>query len=66
MKVIYDPAKDLMRIVFRDIPFEDYNEEQPNIKMHYDVDDQLVAIEIQHASELIDDPRAVEHQILEI
>lgn len=66
MKVIYDPSKDMMRIIFRDMPFEDYNEEQPNIKVHYDVDDQLVAIDIQHASELIDDPGSVEHQILEI
>lgn len=66
MKVIYDPSKDMMRIIFRDMPFEDYNEEQPNIKVHYDVDDQLVAIDIQHASELIDDPHSVDHQILEI
>ncbi|MFM7424620.1 MAG: DUF2283 domain-containing protein [Elainella sp.] len=65
MKVIYNPATDVMRIVFRDAPVEDYNEEQPGIKVDYDMDDQLVAIEIQKASELVDDPRIVEHQIVE-
>lgn len=64
MKVTYDPATDVMRIVFRDSPIDDYNEDRPGIKVDYDVDDQLVAIEIQNASELVDDPLVVEHQIL--
>jgi len=65
MKVIYDPATDVMRIVFRNSPVEDYNEDRPGIKVDYDVDDQMIAIEIQNASELVDDPWVVEHQILE-
>lgn len=65
MKIIYDPATDVIRIVFRDALVEDYSEDRPGIKVDYDVDDQLVAIEIQKASELIDNPRLVEHQILE-
>lgn len=64
MKVIYDPATDVMRIVFRDAPVEDFNEEQPGIKVDYDMDDQLVAIEIQKASALVDNPHIVEHQIV--
>jgi uncharacterized protein YuzE len=54
-----------MRIVFRNSPVEDYNEDRPGIKVDYDVDDQMIAIEIQNASELVDDPWVVEHQILE-
>ncbi|MBW4464087.1 MAG: DUF2283 domain-containing protein [Pegethrix bostrychoides GSE-TBD4-15B] len=65
MKIIYDPATDVIRIVFRDALVDDYSEDRPGIKVDYDVDDQLVAIEIQKASELIDDPHVVEHQILE-
>jgi len=64
MKVIYNPATDVMRIVFRDSPIDDYNEDRPGIKVDYDVDDRLVAIEIRNASELMDDPNVVEHQIL--
>ena len=64
MKVTYNRATDVMRIVFRDSPIDDYNEDRPGIKVDYDVDDQLVAIEIQNASELVDDPLAVEYQIL--
>jgi uncharacterized protein YuzE len=64
MKVIYNPTTDVMRIIFRDAPVEDFNEEQPGIKIDYDVDDRLIAIEIQKASELVDDPKIVEHQII--
>jgi uncharacterized protein YuzE len=65
MKVTYNPATDVMRIVFRDSPIDDYNEDRPGIKVDYDVDDQLVAIEIQNASEMVDDPMVVEHQIVD-
>jgi uncharacterized protein YuzE len=65
MKVVYDPATDVMRIVFRDLPVEDFNEEQPGIKVDYDVEDRIIAIEIQKASELVDDPRSLKHEILE-
>lgn len=64
MKITYNPATDVMRIVFRDSPIDDYNEDRPGIKVDYDVDDKLVAIEIQRASERMDDPLVVEHQIL--
>jgi uncharacterized protein YuzE len=65
MKVTYSPATDVMRIVFRDSPVDDYNEDRPGIKLDYDIDDQLVAIEIQKASALMDNPLVVEHQILD-
>lgn len=65
MKVVYDPATDVMRIVFRDLPVEDFNEEQPGIKVDYDIEDRIIAIEIQKASELVDDPRSLKHEILE-
>ncbi len=64
MKITYNPATDVMRIVFRDLPVEDYNEEQPGIKIDYDMDDRLIAIEIQKASELVDNPHGVDYQRL--
>jgi uncharacterized protein YuzE len=65
MKIIYNPASDVMRIVFRDAPVEDFTEEQPNMQIDYDVEDKIVALEIRHASTLMDNPHQVEHQILE-
>jgi uncharacterized protein YuzE len=64
MKVIYNPTTDVLQIVLRDAVVEDFNEEQPNLKIDYDVDDRLVAIEIQNASELVDNPQLVEHEII--
>lgn len=37
MKVIYDSATDTMRIVFREAPVEDYSEDQPGVKLDYDL-----------------------------
>lgn len=65
MKIIYNPASDVMRIVFRDAPVEDFTEEQPNMKIDYDMEDRIVALEIRQASKLVDDPHQVEHQIVE-
>lgn len=64
MKVIYNSTTDVLQIVFRNASVEDFNEEQPGIKIDYDVDDRLIAIEIQKASELVDDPKVIEHQII--
>lgn len=65
MKIIYNPTSDVMRIVFRDTPVEDFTEEQPNMKIDYDLEDRIVALEISQASKLVDNPHQVEHQILE-
>lgn len=65
MKVIYDPTSDVIRIVFREAIVEDFSEDLPGVKIDYDLEDNMVAIEIQHASNLVDDPRSVKHEILE-
>jgi uncharacterized protein YuzE len=65
MKVIYDPATDVMRIVFREAIAEDYSEDRPGVKVDYDLEDKIIAIEIQNASDLVDDPRMLKHEVLE-
>lgn len=64
MKVIYDPATDIMQIVFRETLVNDYNEELPGIKVNYDLEDNMVSLEIKNASEIVDDPRFLEHEVL--
>lgn len=65
MKVIYDSATNVMRIVFREAMVNDYNEELPGIKVNYDLEDRMVALEIKNASEIVDDPRLLDHEVLE-
>lgn len=64
MKVIYDPATDVMRIVFREAVVEDFSEDRPGVKVDYDLEDKIIALEIQNASELVDNLDSIEHQIL--
>jgi uncharacterized protein YuzE len=61
MKVIYDVATDVLRIVFREALVEDFSEDRPGVKVDYDDEDNMIALEIQHASKLTDDPRSLEH-----
>lgn len=65
MKVIYNPVTDVMRIVFRNVPVEDFSEDRPGVKVDYDMEDKIIALEIQNASQLVDDPRLLEHEVLE-
>jgi uncharacterized protein YuzE len=65
MKVIYDVATDVVRIVFRDAIVEDFSEDRPGVTLDYDVEDQLVALEIKDASKLIENPRSLEHIVVE-
>lgn len=65
MKIIYDPTSDVMRIVFREALVEDFSEDRPGVKVDYDLEDKIIALEIKNASELMDDPRSIEHEIRE-
>lgn len=65
MKVIYDVATDVVRIIFRDAVVDDFSEDRPGVTLDYDVEDQLVAIEIKDASTMIENPRSLEHIVAE-
>lgn len=64
MKVIYDPGTDVLRIVFREAIAEDFSEDRPGMKVDYDADDNMIAVEIQQASKLVEDPCSLEHVIV--
>jgi uncharacterized protein YuzE len=65
MKVIYDATKDVLRIIFKDAPIEDFSEDRSGVTIDYDADDQIVALEIQKASKLVDNPRSVDHAVVD-
>ena len=64
MKVTYDPGVDVLRIVFRDSPVEESDEEKPGAILDYGADDELIGVEILNASARTDNPRAVDFAVL--
>jgi len=65
MKVIYDSTQDILRIIFKDAPVEDFSEDRSGVTLDYDADDQIVALEIRSASKLVDNPRSIDHAVLD-
>lgn len=65
MKVIYDPQTDILKIIFRDAPVEDFSHDRPGVTVDYDADDKIIALEIKQASKIMDNPRSLEHTVLE-
>ncbi len=64
MKVTYDPEVDVLRIVFRDAPIEESDEDRPGLILDYDDAGQVIAMEILDASTRTDNPRAVDFAVL--
>ena len=60
MKVIYDPAVDVLRIILREAPVFESDETRPGVILDYDEDGQILGLEILDAASLVSDPRAVE------
>ncbi len=60
MKVTYDPDADVLRVLFRDAPVFESDEDKPGVVLDYDADGNLVGLEILDASRRVSDPRAVE------
>ncbi|WP_030006972.1 MULTISPECIES: DUF2283 domain-containing protein [Cyanophyceae] len=66
MKIKYDPEVDVLRITLKDVAIEESGEENPGIILDYDQKGQVIGIEILQASKRIDNPQAIEYQILPI
>lgn len=64
MKVIYDAATDILRIVLKDVPMEDFNEDLPGLIIDYDAEDKIIALELRHASRVVETPGSLEHIVL--
>ncbi len=65
MRVVYDPSTDVLQIIFRDAVVEDFSKDSRGLTVDYDADDKIIALEIQNASKLVEDPRTLEHKVLD-
>jgi uncharacterized protein YuzE len=63
MKVTYDSDVDVLRILFRNAPIEESDEDKPGIIFDYDQEGNLVGLEVLNASQRIDNPRGVEYSV---
>ena len=63
MKVTYDSDVDVLRILFRDAPIEESDEDKPGIILDYDKEGNLVGLEVLNASQRVDNPRGVEYSV---
>jgi uncharacterized protein YuzE len=49
MNVTYDPDVDVLRILFRDVPIEESDEDKPGVILDYDKDGNVVGMEVLNA-----------------
>jgi len=63
MKVIYDPEVDVLRVLFRDAPVEESDEDKPGIILDYDKDGNVVGLEVLNASQRVENPRGVDSAV---
>jgi len=63
MKVTYDPETDILRILLRDVPVEESDEDKPGVILDYDKDGNMVGLEVLNASQRVENPRSVDYTV---
>ena len=63
MKVTYDPEVDVLRILFRDVPIEESDEDKPGVILDYDREGNIVGMEVLNASQRVENPRGVDYAV---
>ena len=57
MKVTYDPEVDVLRVLFRDTPIAESDEDKPGVIFDYDKEGNIVGLEVLNASLRVENPR---------
>ncbi len=63
MKIIYDQEVDILRILLNDSDIGDSDEHKLGVIIDYDDQGNVIGLEILDASELVENPRAVEYAV---
>jgi len=53
VKIRYDPEVDVLRILFRDVPVDESNEDKPGVILDYDKEGNVVGMEVLNASQRV-------------
>ena len=63
MKVTCDSEVDVLRVLFRDTPIEESDEDKPGVILDYDKEGNIVGLEVLNASQRVENPRGVEYAV---
>jgi uncharacterized protein YuzE len=63
MRVVYDPDRDILQIVFMENSVEETAQIAPGLILDYDEDDNLVGLELRKASTRVDNPYAIAYKV---
>ena len=63
MKVTYDQAADVLRILFSAAEIEESDEGKPGVILDYDLDGNIVGLEVLDASKRIENPRSLDYTV---
>ena len=63
MKIKYDREVDILRITFKETDIEESGEDTSGVIMDFDIEGNIVGIEILQASKRIDKPWAIAYEI---
>jgi uncharacterized protein YuzE len=63
MKITYDPEVDTLRVIFSTMHTEESDEEKLGMILDYDIDGNIVGLEILDASKRMENPRSVEYAV---
>ncbi len=63
MHILFDPAEDRLRFIFKDCPVSSGNEVHPGVHFYYDDRGEVVGFDIDEATSRVDDPRQAEFQL---
>jgi uncharacterized protein YuzE len=61
--VTYDPEVDVLRILFRNAPIEESDEDKPGVILNYDKERNVVGLQVLNASQRIENPRALDYAV---
>ena len=64
MKVTYDAEDDVLRILLRNAPIEESDEDKLGVILDYDKDGNVVGREVLEASKRISNPRSLEYAVI--
>jgi uncharacterized protein YuzE len=63
MKVVYDRETDILTIIFTETVVAESDEDKPGVILDYDVNGNLVSLEILDASQRVNVPSKIEYQM---
>lgn len=63
MKVIYDRDTDTLTVIFTETPVAESDEDKPGVILDYDIDGNLVSLEILDASQRVNVPGKIEYHV---